>query len=117
MNNSKSSFLIQFTITLLMLLLCLSCPVKSEIKLSLNIPISEKFNKIPPSYVCSTAISSSEQQMHQSLKSQKYFLKTEFNYFSSYQNQLPLVKKSLTFTEEKTVSPIPIYILNEQYRI
>ncbi|WP_300662707.1 hypothetical protein [Fluviicola sp.] len=110
---------IRMIILTMMVLVCVPCPVKREIKLALNIPVS---NQEPDSKVNKTVVCQSfaEKTIHSSINPvSKQLLKPVFHSFAKYfvSEQRSDVSSTLYPDYPIPGTKIPLHILNEQYLI
>jgi len=101
----------------MLLLLCLPCSAKREIKLALDIPLNEIENKFSSSQygICfETAVTKKVSGSFQFKAVKKYHCDN----FSVFQQViLTSPRFSTSFPEKKVSKIIPIYLLHEQYLI
>ena len=98
----------------LILLICLSCPVKRELKRVLNIPVSsvEQTEKPNKTQLCQFTI-------HQSVKKEHYQVAQQVQSPVIHNNFYPVTATSEKFflTTPCYARSVPIYIYNEQFLI
>lgn len=102
----------------MIVLLCLPCSIKREFKQALNIPVApiEHAQKTNKTAVCNT-IATIEKQHHTVSSKQKRLpkLTPHLEFVLTPANLIQF--NVFTFSESKSSSAVPIYILHEQYLI
>lgn len=105
-------------IVLMMLLLCLPCSLKQDVKLALDIPISNLESNAKPNQLVTCQNLTQDVGQSYSIPFQKKEIQgLDYSCFIDF--QLPTVshRYEVYFSKNNISSTIPIYILNEQYLI
>jgi hypothetical protein len=105
-------------LVLMMLLLCLPCSVKQEVKLALDIPISNLDSSAKPNQLVTCQNLTQDVSQTYSIPFQKKEIQS-LDYTSFIDFQLSTVSyRYEAYTSKNDIpSTVPIYILHEQYLI
>lgn|SRR5690606_5410961 len=114
MNWLNQHIVFRAIIITLMMCLAMPCSAKQDIKKALNIPTFENVEKPNKTTTCQTLVEKSTQKT--SVSFQKKITKN-ISFISFLSIETPEKQLDINFTEQPLSSPIPIYILHEQYRI
>lgn len=118
MNLYVRHIFIKAAIILMAFSICLPCSVKREIKQILDIPVSNLANTTKPNktLVCQVFLKEITKKVSVSYQ-KKTPQKHPFNSFVAFFQNNIFKQHAVSFVEIQIATPVPIYILHEQYLI
>lgn len=105
----------KMSIISMILMLCLPCTIKREIKKSFNIPVSEKTAKINQFSTCSGFLNEISGSTSSLLS--KTIPKGQVRWYGATQKTVIADQCKTSNSSYGVVCPVPIFILHEQYLI